>query len=92
MRGIRSLPRRLERMEQRQTGGDREGEIQMLAAEYGLHPDEVRHEFDAVSRRMATYGREPVALTVRRLAQEFALDEAELWAEYTRIQRQLGSR
>ena len=82
MRGVPSLPRRLTRMEQQQTNRALEVEIDRLAAEYGLHPDEVRHELEMHARYRAHYGPEPVAVTIQRLAAEFDLDEAELWAEY----------
>ena len=85
------LGRRLARLEQH-ANGELEAEIARLAAEYGLHPDEIRHEVEEFARQRAHHGPEPAAVTVRRLAAEFDLDEAELWAEYERIRDRLGSR
>ena len=91
MRGIASLPRRLERMEQQRAAVIVDAQLQILAEEYGLHPAEIRAELAEHQKRLITYGREPVAVTIRRLALELNLDETELWAEYERILARLRS-
>jgi hypothetical protein len=91
MRGEASLPRRLSRMERQQTNRALEAEIARLAVEYGLHPDEVHYELEAYTRHRERYGPEPVEFTIRRLAAEFELDEAEVRAEYERITAQWGA-
>lgn len=91
MRGTASLPRRLERMEQRRAAAIVDAQLRILAEEYGLHPDEVLAELAEHQRRLATYGREPTEITIHRLATEFDLDETELRAEYERILARLES-
>jgi hypothetical protein len=91
VRGLPSLPRRLARMERQRANRALEAEIARLAVEYGLHPDEVRHEAEKVAGYRAQYGPEPIAVTISRLAAEFGLDEAEVRAEYERITAQRGA-
>ena len=85
MRGLPSLPRRLNRMEQQQAGRALEAEIAWLATEYGLHPNEVRHELEAHIQLRELYGPEPVDVTISRLADQYKLDAADLRAEYERV-------
>ena len=82
MRGQASVPVRLTRMERRQGGGSlTTSQITELAAEYGLHPEEVRREVRLFTERIATYGRESMEVTIHRLAAEFGLDPEQLRAE-----------
>jgi hypothetical protein len=92
VRGLPSLPRRLSRMEQQRSNRQTEAEIAILAEEYGLHPDEVRHALEETRQRIARYGPEPVETTVQRLAAEFELDPAELRAEAERSRERLRAR
>jgi hypothetical protein len=91
MSGLPCLPRRLARIERQRTNRALEVEIERLAAEYDLHPDEVHHELETVARYRERYGPEPVDITIRRLAAEFGLDEDELRAEYARIKARGGT-
>jgi hypothetical protein len=86
VRGKPSVPVRISHMEQQRQWVDLEAEIQALAAEYGLHPNEVRHELETVQDRIARYGPDPIKVTIRRCAEEFGIDETELRAEYEQIQ------
>jgi hypothetical protein len=86
VRGKASVPVRISRVKQLSQRVDIEAEIQALAEEYGLHPNEVRHEAEEISRLRARFGPEPIKVTIRRLAEEFDLDETEVRAEYERIQ------
>jgi hypothetical protein len=92
VRGLPSLPRRLARMERQRANRALEAEIARLAAEYGVHPNEVRHELEKCARYHEQFGPEPIEVAIARLAAEFDLGEAELWAEYERIRaRRQGS-
>ena len=51
-----------------------------------------RAELAAHQERIARYGREPMDVTIRRVAAEYGLDDAELRAEYEQIQHRLRSR
>ena len=64
-----SIPVRITRVERQCQWVDLEAEIQALAEEYGLHPNEVRREAEALARHRARYGPEPIEATLRRLAE-----------------------
>jgi hypothetical protein len=85
MRGRPALPVRIGRLAQQRQAIDLEAEIAALAAQYGLHPEEVRQELTVLQAQIARSGRLPIGATIRQLATEFDLDEDALWAEYREI-------
>ena len=92
MRGKASVPVRLTRMEAQQTNRQLEHQIAVLAEEFDLEPEEVRHELAAIRRRTRQYGPEPVEETLRRCAEELGIDKEELWAEVQQTQARLAAR
>ncbi len=92
MSGKASIPVRIGRMEQRRGNRQLGSTITILAEEYGLDPNEVRHELAAIDRRIGQYGSEPVEVGLRRLAAEFELDPEEIRAEVEQIHVRLRIR
>jgi hypothetical protein len=81
----RSLPRRLDQLAARGHAGDRERLIFDVAAKTGLDPAEVRAKLELIEAHERRYGPSTVEQTVRRIANELGLSEAEVWAEYAQV-------
>lgn len=92
MRGRASVPVRLTRMERQRATIHLDGTIAILTEEYGLDPNEVRHELEALDRRIRQYGPEPVEVRLQQLAEEFDLDPEEIRAEAEHIHARLAAR
>lgn len=92
MRGMPSVFVRVRRMEQQRREIELEAQIQFLAEEYGLDPGEVWAEAEALGKHREQYGPEPIATTIRRLAEQYDLAVDELRAEYDRIVTRLEHR
>ncbi len=92
MSGKASVPVRIGRMEQQRGHRQLEETIAILAEEYGLDPTEVRHELEAITRRIRLYGPEPPEVGLRRLATEFDLDPEEIRAEVEETRERLRAR
>jgi len=76
-----SLPRRLERLTEQRGSLALERTVREVAAEYGLHPVEVRAEFEEIAERVRRFGPCSADEVVTRCAAEFGLSEDDLRAE-----------
>jgi hypothetical protein len=85
MRGQRSIPVRIARLSRQTQAPLSAREIAWLAAEYGLHPEEVRREAARHQDHIRRYGRKPVEGLAVRLAEEYGVPAAELMAEAERV-------
>ncbi len=92
MRGKASVPVRIGRMEEQQANRTSEHQIAILAEEFGLDPNEVRHELEEIERRIRHYGPESVEVGLHRLAAEFDLDPEEIRAEVEETSARLRAR
>jgi len=92
MRGKTSVLLRIGRMEQQRGNRHSERTIAILAEEYGFDPNEVRHELEAITRRIRQYGPEPSEVGLQRLAAEFDLDPEEIRAEAAQVHARLAAR
>ena len=89
MRG-RSVALRLERLHGRRATVDLEHAVRDLAAEYGLHPAQVRAELHDLAECVRRFGVSTPAQAIERWAEEFSIREAELCAEVVRVTDKTG--